>query len=114
MDKTTRHEGKLVNCRCVHTQVMRFLSGAARVVDLFLDVLEERLEQYGWKLVLEKSPVWIPSLDLLEETRKSKRTKRDCLSACQDQGMAIKALGSAADGEFSVFIGEQKVGSETL
>ena len=23
MDKTTRHEGKLVNCRCVHSQVMR-------------------------------------------------------------------------------------------
>ena len=64
-DETRRETGELKELAYADDA---FLLGAARVVNLFLDFLEERLEHHGWKLVWEMSHAWITSVDLLDET----------------------------------------------
>ena len=77
-----------------------FFFGPARVVKMFLNFLEGRLE-----LVWKKSHAWIPSFDLLKEQAHEARL----FERMPRSRYGIKALGSAADGEVSVFIGEQTV-----
>ena len=70
-----------------------FLFGADRVVNLFLNFLEERLAHCGWKLVWGKPYAWIPSLDLLDETprgqTRSETVRADAKVKVWDQSIGV-------------------------
>ena len=83
-DRDTK--GNWVNCRCVHTQVIR--SCLVQHVwwtfswTFWKNDLNNTAGSWSWRNPMCGSPAWT----YRRRPRKSKRTKRDCLSACQDQG----------------------------
>ena len=69
-----------------------FLLGASHRANFFLDFLEERVANYGWKLELEKSHAWIPSLNLLGEIPREQAHEATLFERMQKSRYGIKAL----------------------